>query len=71
MESPEEQALEDAVGAEMHGKPKGISVEKVSVMGKPGFDEQAEEAMEEAVPDKGMDEELTDEEIAELLKQLG
>lgn len=74
MESPLQQAKEESEGTEMHepsGKPKGIAIEKVSLLSKPkSFDDKANEAMNEAVPEKkGNDEEMTDNELEELLKQ--
>lgn len=55
----------------MEGEPKGIEIEKVSVMGKePGdYDEKANEAMETAVPEVNSDE-PTDDELEELMMKL-
>jgi hypothetical protein len=65
MESPKDEMLEDKMG--MDGKPKGISVEKVAIMGEkpklPGMPEEME-------PGKEMPEEsgpgATDDELEEL-----
>lgn len=76
MESPEEQMMEDKLGTEMHAKPKGISVEKVSIMGKPKMDSNEKEDMAiddapESMPGKMSDhEEMSDDELEELLKKL-
>lgn len=45
--------------------------EKVEVESKPEFDKQAEEAMEEAVPEAKLpgEEEMSDDELEELLKK--
>lgn len=81
--SPKEEAMESPMDekAEMMGKPKGLSVEKVSIMGKPEdskmnplsgkSDDLADELTK---PDdmsmKGDDDELSDDELEELLKKL-
>ncbi len=60
---------EEEVSPLEEGKPKGIEVAKVSVLGKPkSFDDQAGEAMDQAVPPK--EDEPTDEELEELLRKL-
>ncbi len=70
---------EDPMADEMGDKPKGLAIEKVSVMGKPkmdGMDDAAEEASEspemEAMEQKngGEDDEMSDEELKELLAKL-
>ncbi len=58
---------------EIEGSPKGISVEKVSVMKKPeGFDDKVDEAIEGQDPENPLaskdETELSDEELEELLK---
>lgn len=65
----EEELMED-------GKPKGIAIEKVSVLSKPkSFDDKVEEAISGQV-DKSSEkllpgeEEMTDEELEELLKRI-
>ena len=68
--------MEEEMPEEMMDKPKGISVEKVSVMGKPkGFDEKADEAIEsmDGEPKEDLmpgETEMSDDELEELLKQL-
>lgn len=72
LESPKEEALED-------GKPKGISVEKVSIMGKPakaahmmGGDEKMAPPAEMTPKDGGQaEDEMSDDELRELLSKLG
>ncbi len=54
------------------GKPKGISVEKVSILGKkPSMDDKVEEAMKPEMDAKMVpgEEEMTDDELDELLKK--
>lgn len=70
-EGPLVQALEDKMGTEMHdqGKPKGIAIEKVSIMGKPKPGMEAGKPMpdEEEVgepKEDGMN--ATDDELEEL-----
>lgn len=63
-EGPLEQALEDKPENEM-GKPKGIAIEKVSIMGKkPGMDSDVEDVAKGSEPDHDSD--MSDDELAEL-----
>lgn len=67
--SPEEEALENPSDeAAEDGKPKGIAIEKVKVMGKPtSFNDDAKDALDA----KGLsgDQEISDSELEELLKK--
>lgn len=74
MESPEQQQMEDKLGIEKHN-PKGIAIEKVSIIGKkPGemdengpTPENGDVGVEE--PESG-EREMSDDELKELLSQL-
>lgn len=84
MESPDKLALGDKLGLDkldkpedpMMGKPKGISIEKLSLMGdkKPMMDGGGvgPQGMmdDKGMDSKGMDDEMSDDELEELLKRL-
>lgn len=78
--SPEEEALESPKDEMMEdGKPKGLSIEKVSVLGKkpgtPGMDDMPDKSGGVGVEKAGMDgmggddPEMSDDELEELLKK--
>lgn len=77
LESPEKQAIEDELGIEAHDKPKGVAIEKVSLMAKPKGDELMD-MIRNKTGDLGMgeeeveggDEEMSDDELKELLSKL-
>lgn len=73
-ESPAMQAMEDSMGTEMHGKPGGIAVEKLSVMSKPKGDMMDQVAMDDsgmgAPANAGAEDEMSDDELKELLGKL-
>jgi hypothetical protein len=72
--SPLEEAMDGPKEALLKGdKPKGISIEKVEVLGKPKdptqgqFDEKADQAIQDAT--SAGEEEMSDDELEELLSQ--
>lgn len=66
VENPDEEALETD-----ENEPKGVSMEKVSLMGKPAIPGEKESAMEEDGMDKlPGEEEMSEDELEELLKKL-